>query len=169
MFRGNRMKKVLIFLVFLISGCTSNSFLDYYNDEQIPLDGIIPCDIKEIRLIETQEPEEKIKKYKKQGFVVLGFSEFEGEWEPRYRAIELAKEKKACLVILSSSLTQTEEREFTVPIPQAGYSHHSGQVGNISYSGNTASVSTAYVNQRYHVKYFNQEAVFLGKKNGYTK
>lgn len=163
------MKKSFFLCLFLCAGCSSNSFLDYYNDEQIPLESIVPCDIKDIRLIETTEPEEKIKKYEKQGFVVLGFSEFESEWEPRYRAIEFANEKKACLVILSSFVTQTEEREFTMAIPQATYSYSSGQIGGTPFSGNSTSVSTAYVNQRYKLIFFNQKAVFLGKKSGEIK
>lgn len=163
------MKKSFFLCLFLCTGCSSNSFLDYYNDEQIPLESIVPCNIKDIRLIETTEPEEKIKKYEKQGFVVLGFSEFESEWEPRYRAIEFAKEKKACLVILSSVLTKTEIREFTMPIPQTSYSYSSGKIGNIDFRGNTTSVSTSYVNQRYNASIFKQRAVFLGKKKGEMK
>lgn len=163
------MKKSFFLCLFLCTGCSSNSFLDYYNDEQIPLESIVPCNIKDIRLIETTEPEEKIKKYEKQGFVVLGFSEFESDWVPRYRAIEFAKEKKACLVILSSVLTKTEIREFTMPIPQTSYSYSSGKIGNIDFRGNTTSVSTSYVNQRYNASIFKQRAVFLGKKKGEMK
>lgn len=163
------MKKSFFLCLFLCTGCSSNSFLDYYNDEQIPLESIVPCNIKDIRLIETTELEEKIKKYEKQGFVVLGFSEFESDWIPRYRAIEFAKEKKACLVILSSVLTKTEIREFTMPIPQTSYSYSSGKIGNIDFRGNTTSVSTSYVNQRYNASIFKQRAVFLGKKKGEMK
>ena len=169
MFRENQMKKILTLFICLISGCSSNSFSDYYNDEQVSSDDIVSCDIKDIRLIETHEPKEKIKKYEKQGFVVLGFSEFESDWVPRYRAIEFAKEKKACLVILSSVLTKTEIREFTMPIPQTSYSYSSGKIGNIDFRGNTTSVSTSYVNQRYNASIFKQRAVFLGKKKGEMK
>lgn len=157
------MKKSFFLCLFLCTGCSSNSFLDYYNDEQIPLENIIPCDIKDIRLIETTEPEEKIKKYEKQGFVVLGFSEFESNYYPYFFASEAARKKKACIVILETSFERNETRTYLQAIPQYTDSYYSGAVDNVTYSGHINSISTSYVERTYSVAIFNQKAFFLGK------
>lgn len=151
------MKKYLFLCVFLIQGCSSNAFLDYYNDEQVFSENQTECETRYVRIIETSDLDSKIKKYQDKRYEIIGFSEFEDEWEPRSFAIETAKEKNACLIIIGSSLSGTQERSYLVAVPSTGYAHHSNGTSS-TYT------SYSYVNSTYYVNIYNQKAVFMAKE-----
>ncbi len=154
------MKKYLLLCIFLIQGCSSNLFLSYYNEEQASSGNQTVCEKRYVQIIETSNLDSKIKKYQDKRYEIIGFSEFEDEWEPRSFAIETAKEKNACLVIIGSSLSETQERSYLVAVPSTGYAHHSNGTSS-TYT------SYSYVNSTYYVNIYKQKAVFMAKKKGY--
>lgn len=151
------MKKYLFLCVFLIQGCSSNTFLDYYNEEQAFSANQTECEKHYVQIIETSDLKSRIKKYQDKRYEIIGFSEFEDEWEPRSFAIETVKEKNACLIIIESSLSGTQERSYLVAIPSTGYAYHSNGISS-TYT------SYSYVNSKYHVNIYKQKAVFMAKK-----
>lgn len=178
------MKKFYVFFFILfLSGCQTNNFKDYYVDENINLS---PSPLSNsddpVKVIETSILEKTLTKYKEKGYAVIGTSFFEGLWCPRAFAIELAKEKKAQIVIIESIPTKEEKINYTVAVPQTNTTYHHGNIstkGNYdgyisgygSYSGNTSSNATYtgyststswnYHERSYSVVYFFQKAFFL--------
>ena len=176
------MKKILLLLSIFISGCSVNNFSDFYNSE--PLDenefyrntGIV-------KVIETSNTLQKVDKYLKNGYIILGTSHFLGEWENRSNAVDTAKDKGASIVIIQSNFLGTEEKKYVIAVPVANTTYHSGRIntsshsyGNIgntyysgnswghgSYSGTSTQWSTEYMYGSYIVAKFEQLAVFMAK------
>ncbi len=150
------MRKYLILSLMLITACSSNAFLDFYNEELSVSKDLIKCETEHVRIVETSDLKNKVKKYKNKEYSVIGFTIFKGEWQARSLAIDAAKEKNACLVVIESSLSGTEERNYVSAIPHSGYARHSdGTSSKYTYY--------SYINGKYYVNIYEQKAVFMSK------
>ena len=166
------MAKILGLLgLLLLAGCATNGFSTYYNDEGYDITDFIALKQGEkVQLIDTMEPDKKIKEFEKQGYIVLGTSSFSSEYEPFSKAIQTAKEKGATVVILNSDVSGTQTKTNTVATPQTNTTYHHGYVNSwnspysASYSGVSTTHSTQYYSYNYNVTVFNQVAYFLAKK-----
>lgn len=163
MFRENQMKKILTLFICLISGCSSNPFLDFYNEEPHDSKKLIHCAYKNIKIFETLDLEELIKKYLDNGYIILGSSELNNEYTSIFFALTAAERLNACLIITKSSFLRNEERSYVATVPHTSYTNHSGNIGNISYSGYSSQISFSNEIYHYTVPIFNQVAVFMGK------
>jgi|GEM_PF-5826782 len=140
------MKKILFLISFLIMicGCATNQFKDNFNDEGLTLTLKKP---KEVKLIETTNLQGKVLQYADMGYVVVGSSHFEGDWEGRTKAIKWAKKVGANLVIIGSQQTGTQEHHYTLAIPQVNTTYHQGSINTTGYhSGTFNSSAYAYGN-----------------------
>ncbi len=181
----------MLFLVILLANCSSvNNFSEYYNDENLDVSKYIPLrDAEDVEVIEAMSPDEKVKEYEKKGYIVLGFSYFQGQWCPRTMAVDTAKSKGASVVIVSSRHTGDVNRTYAIPYTQRHTIYHQGTIystdyttGNISsnrgsfasfdatthsntiYSGTSSYYTTDFITNSYIISYYEQSAIFLAKK-----
>lgn len=154
-FGENYEKFQAIIILFLLSGCQTNHFKDYYVAEDIKESDYISSD-KPVKIIDTADLSKTLSKYLEKGYIIVGSSFFEEQWCPRALAVEVARSKKASLVIIESVPVKTKEINFTVAIPHT----HTAYNGYNRYSYTTYS----YQNRSYSVVYFHQKAFFLASK-----
>lgn len=157
-------------LIFLSACSTTNRYKTYYGDYGNNIDTVINKKTKLIpRLIDTFDLKGKVAQYEKKGYVVLGVSSFDGEWEARSKAIDFARSIGATVIITQSSLTGTITQQYTISVPKISTSYHSGIVyntygGNASYTGTSTTYGSQQLSRSYSLGQYEQEAVFLVKE-----
>lgn len=116
-------------------------------------------------LVDTFDIKGKVIQYEKQGYVVLGVSNFDGEWEARTKAIDFAKSIGATLVITQSNLTRRFTQNYSITVPTVNTSYHSGTIysanGYSNYSGTSRSYGSQQFNGAFTLGQYEQEAVFM--------
>lgn len=135
------MKKILIVLPVVAAvacGCATNQFKDNYNDEGL---NVLKKSHVNAKIIETTNLQERVLQYAAQGFVVLGSSHFEGEWEARMKAKKWAEKIGASLVIIGSQQTGTQEHRYTLAIPQVNTAYHQGTMNTTGFHSGTMNAS----------------------------
>lgn len=184
------MKKILIFaLCFLICGCQTNYFENFYNDEEQEIDTYIPRKYNEdVKIIDTMDLTNTLKRYEKD-YIILGTSAFNGHWCSRSLAVDVAKDKGATLVIIGTKPTGSQTQTVSVEMPRSNTIYHSGEVsknqysyGDIqtsnggwvdynsstntstSYRGETTYYTTKTIYNKIQNYYFDQVAFFMAKK-----
>ena len=128
----------------ILYGCATNQFKDNFNDEGLTVTLKNP---KQVQIIETTNLQGKVLQYADMGYVVIGSSHFEGDWEARTKAIKWAKKVGSNLVIIGSQQTGTQEHHYTLAIPQVNTTYHQGSINTTGYhSGTINSSAYAYGN-----------------------
>ena len=84
-----------------------------------------------------------------------------GKWEPRYLAVQTARQYGADIVVITSQLQSELLKNGFVPMPQTNVSVYSGNIAGQSVNGTAVGMSTGYVNQMYKEKIYKQKASFL--------
>lgn len=165
------MKLFIAFLVILLSACSStNRYKTYYGDYGNNVDVVISKKNKLTpKLIDTFDIKGKVSQYEKQGYVVLGVSSFDGEWEARSKAIDFARSLGATVIITQSNLTGNIAQQYTISVPTSNTSYHSGSVytnygSSATYTGTTTTYGSQQFSRSYTLGQYEQEAVFLVKK-----
>lgn len=157
------MKKTFILLVtVIISGCTTNQFKENYNDEGLNLLKKSP---KKVQLIETTNLQGKVLQYADKGYMVLGSSHFESEWEGRTKALSWAKKIGATLVIIGSQQVGTQEHQYTLAIPQVNTTYHQGTINTTEYNSGIVN-SSVYTSGRVGNTNFNANSYASGSYYG---
>lgn len=162
---------LVLWLIFagLLSGCGStNSFSTYYGWSGSSLtprkDAPIP------QVVETLDLQARVEWFQSSGYVVIGESSFEGDWESRTKAIDHAKDVGADLIVTESHYVGSEDREYSFSIPTSNTSYVSGSSytsnGYASYSGTVTTYGSKQVSGSYKVGRFRQKAVFLRRSDG---
>ena len=138
------MKRCLFsILALLLTGCQTNYFENFYNDEELePNEYIARHWLEDVKVVDTYDLDGTLKKYKKEGYVVLGTSAFAGQWCSRSMAVETAKEKGATLVVIGISPLGEQTSTFEIAIPVANTTFHSGTISNNSYTTGTITSNT---------------------------
>lgn len=172
--------KFFIPLLFL-SACSGNKFIEYYESlAAVSTDTFSNADVvrhtagrrnrhsnvnvlpkKQVIVTETTEYPERIK-----GYIVIGQSVFQGTWEPRYLAVQAARQYGADVVVIISKQEGELIKNGVVPMAQPNVAFYSGNVGGQSFHGSAAGVSTGYVNYQYKEKIYKQRASFLKLSKG---
>ena len=136
------MKKICLLLSFLtiFYGCATNQFKDNYNDEGLKISRHHPT---QIQIIETTDFQNKVLQYVHKGYVMIGSSHFEGEWEARMKAKKWAKKLGATLIIIGSQQTGTQDHQYVLAIPQINTTYHQGTIHTTGYQSGTMN-TTAY-------------------------
>lgn len=186
-------KFIICEIILFLTGCSSavNNFAEFYNDEVIDTSEYIKTGQEDnVLIIETTDLEKKLKEYYNKGYILLGYSHFEGRWCPRVFAIDTAKEKGASVVILSSIHLKDVQYSYSIPIQEPHTIYHQGNVytrshtsGNIGgfngvnynsttngyghFSGTSTYYTTSYVTNSVVFGYYEQIAYFLAKKNNF--
>ncbi len=171
--------KFFILLLFLCS-CSGNKFIEYYEPITAVSVDVFPkkqnvtrhsgnrrnkrseaSSKKQVAIIETTKYSERIKSFTDQGYIVIGQSVFQGTWEPRYSAVQAARQYGADIVVITSKQESELIKNGIVPMAQPNVAVYSGNVGGRSFHGSAAGVSTGYVNYQYKEKIYKQRASFL--------
>ena len=170
--------KFFILLLFLCS-CSGNKFIEYYEPVTAVSTDIFPekqvvrrsrgrgnrhsavFPEKQVVVVETTKYFERIKSFTDQGYIVIGQSVFQGTWEPRYLAVQAARQYGADIVVITSKQESELIKSGIVPMAQPNVAVYSGNVGGRSFHGSAAGVSTGYVNYQYKEKIYKQRASFL--------
>lgn len=184
------MNKILIFILsFLICGCQTNYFENFYNDEEQEIDTYIPLKYNEdIKIIDTIDLPNTLKKYEKD-YIILGTSAFNGHWCSRSLAADVAKDNGASLVVIGIKPTGSQTQTVAIEIPKPNTVYHSGTTSKNQYSygkintsnggwvnynssnssfGSYHGTSTYYTTETIYTQiqnyYFDQAAFFMAKK-----
>ena len=160
------MKSVFFIALFFLCACSDNKFSGYYEPLKIDQNDEIFTEKKTVHkkdviIIETTNYAQRIKTYTDQGYVVIGQSVFMGKWEPRYLAVQTARQYGADIVVITSQLQSELLKNGFVPMPQTNVSAYSGNIAGQSVNGTAVGMSTGYVNQMYKEKIYKQKASFL--------
>ena len=152
-------KKFILFLIFFnLCGCQTNNFIDFYEVENTNSQD---TKISTVKIIETQNYDEKIKKYTNKGYKIVGTSLFKGKWEPRYLAVEAAKKYGANIVITTSKETEQLNETYSTISPQPNVSYASGNVGGQNFNGTSVGMTAAQQLHSITHKIYEQKATFL--------
>lgn len=116
---------------------------------------------KQVAVVETTKYSERIKSFTDRGYIVIGQSVFQGTWEPRYLAVQAARQYGADVVVITSKQESELIKNGIVPTVQPNFAAYSGNVGGRSFHGSAAGVSTGYANYLYTEKIYKQRASFL--------
>ncbi len=160
-------------LPLLFLSCTNSRNLDvYYNAAPIS-----PSSYKKLpegqtaSIIETYDPVARLNAYKKQGYVVIGILNVEGERIAQGEIRDLAAEKGASAVIFASKRTGSIEKSYVVPVYDTAYVSTSGTVsgtgynsGSYRYSGNSTISMTSWESRYYTVGSYDMLYLFLAPK-----
>ena len=122
----------------ILCGCATNPWKEFYNDEGL----VVTKDPHiQVRIEETSNLRDRVAYYLSQGYVVIGSSHFESEWVPRSKALKVAQQNGATLVVVGHQPTGTRQHNYTLAIPQTHTIYHQGQIN--SYT-NTNSHTDVY-------------------------
>ncbi|GFO73342.1 hypothetical protein BJAS_P4099 [Bathymodiolus japonicus methanotrophic gill symbiont] len=158
---------ILVLITIVLSGCSKdhfrNRFDTYYgsyasNERQNIPTLVLP------KLIETNDINKKVADYKNRNYVVLGDSKFDGEWEARTKAIDLANKIGASIIIIQSKEISDISHRYSISVPTSNTSYHSGSVSTgISYTGTSTTHGSLEIQGEYTVREYRQKAVFMIK------
>lgn len=185
-------KLLALSLIILLMGCRTNQFTDFYSSENLDVADYIPRDREYVKIIDTFDLTNTLKKYLEDGYIVIGTSKFTNEWISRILAIDTAEKKGATLVIIGSKIVRSVEKRYAIPIAKANTVHHSGNISvdsyrrgnvggygganynsramsNINYSGTSTHYTTEIIGGSYYILEFEQTAYFLAKKREIIK
>ncbi len=169
------LKYIPAFILPLLSlACTDSRNLDiYYNAAPIA-----PNSYKKMpegqtaSIIETYDPVARLNAYKKQGYVVIGILNIEGERVAKSEIRDLAKKKGSSVVIFASKRTGSIEKSYVVPVYDTAYVSTSGNVrgtgynsDSYRYNANSTITMTSWESRYYTVGSYDMLYLFLAPKN----
>lgn len=157
---NREMKLRNLYLIFLLTGCQSNNFIDWYEAELTLTPRVLTK--TEVKVIETLRYQEKIKSLTDQGYVIVGTSMFKGGWEPRYLAVEAAMQYGATVVVITSKTVGRVTQNYNVTVPRENVGVYRGSNGS---HGTFIGVSAQNVSGSYSFDLLEQKATFLAKKD----
>ena len=129
----------LVFLIFLLSGCVSNGYKDFYRPYY---------DVNAINEIEKLTPDEEPKVYtsndlnkdiytlRSRNYILLGYSSFNGGYQDLENAKKHAKNIGASVVLAKSKYTNTQTSTSTLILPDNKTTYHNGTVSSNSSHSN---------------------------------
>tara|TARA_R110002072_G_C7832012_1_gene524243 strand:- start:71 stop:898 length:828 start_codon:yes stop_codon:yes gene_type:complete len=140
----------LVFLIFLLSGCVTNGYKDFYHPYY---------DVNTINEIEKLAPNEEPKVYssndfnkdiytlRSRNYILLGYSSFNGGYQDIENAKKHAKNIGATVVLAKSKYTNTQTSTSTLILPDNKTTYHNGTVNSNSshsnvYGQNVGSTSS---------------------------
>lgn len=156
---NREMKLRNLYLIFLLTGCQSNNFIDWYEAELTLTPRVLTK--TEVKVIETLRYQEKIKSLTDQGYVIVGTSMFKGGWEPRYLAVEAAMQYGATVVVITSKTVGSVTQNYNVTVPRENVGVYRGSNGS---HGTFIGVSAQNVSGSYSFDLLEQKATFLAKR-----
>ena len=153
-------------------GCaqSNNTFSSYYGGAGVS-STLSGAEVSPL-LIETGKLGASLIIYRDEGFVLIGESYFEGDWESRTKAIDHAKDIGAEVILISSEYLGDKEKTYSSSIPVNSTSYHSGAMttsdGYVNYSGTSTSSGSIKVLKSYVVGQYAQTAKFLVRQENAT-
>lgn len=144
--------KILIFTLLLLSCATKNYHSIYYKKN---------VDVQHIPQVEKlskgKDPDIYTsnnfdKDYSillSKGYILLGYSNFQGELDPKYNVIQVGREKGASVILTSNSFLGTNISTIPLLLPTSSTTYHNG-----NFSGSSQST------------YYNQYGNQIGQSNG---
>lgn len=166
-----------ILSVLLLGGCVPN----LYRDTFVPSGTVLPeggasCGVK-MRMADPDSVRQLVSQAMSEGWIVVGQSGFNGMHNPWSKAIDLAKDKNADLVILCENFTNMGERDAialdTVYVHTYEFGNvniwHRGRHRSRPYSGFTTTAVSHARPIKIPVRLYDQSAVFLKRDSGSGK
>lgn len=160
--KGDGMKKFFLMAALLLCACSSNAFLDYYEQEDDAPSAVKLTD-RDVVIIETSRFDAKIESLLKRGYVIVGRASFKNKWEPCYLAVEAAVKYGACVVVTTSDAVEKVTKTYNTAVPQANVGFYGGNVGGRNFRGTSVGLSVQNVTNAYSYDVLEQKAVFLAK------
>lgn len=174
-------KSILTFLLgititFLISGCASSGYKDFYKssynestDEYKSKNPHLEFlkNNEEPKVYTTDNFERDVYSLRTKQYIPIGQSDFNGEMEDEKAIIEQAKRVGAKIVLYGSKYTNTQTNSGVLMLPKTNYSTTNiyGNVGGTMYSGTayTQSSGTQMVPYSNTQRRYDQTGVFFVK------
>ena len=161
------MRNMLMILLagafFLFWGCASSKYVSFYSANGQADAQCAKAEMKYPRIDEILDLEE-VQSWRSKGYEVIGTSEFEGLWEPRYYAIDVARKVGATVVLVYSRYKESRYSQRTYIIPTMTYGYTYGTIGTASYTGYTTSTASVPVNVSRYDHFYTQKAFFLAQR-----
>lgn len=161
----------------LLAGCATNGFRQFYHDQTHGADFYsfhdLTANTGQPELIEGNDPQKTIHDMMENGYVMMGYSSFHGPLEDESKAVAMAKELHADVVVVYSSYANTRSGAMPIQMPttQTSYStanlHAYGSNGawaNAYGTGTTTTYGTQTTYMPYSVEVYNQDAQYFIKK-----
>jgi serine protease Do len=165
---------IALILMLFASGCAQSGYMKFYTPHLDPSakddvamlgDGELPVAHFVDDLVTATNT------WRTKGYVVLGYSSFNGPQESQHHVISQAKRVGATLVLYTSRYTDTESSTSALILPTTQTTYHSGSMftssgSNAFYSGTSTSQSTTVVPYTITQRRHGQAAVYLVKYTG---
>ena len=158
---------IVIFSIFLLTGCAPSGYSKFYNplvnkndlEKGIETNFIIPLKSNEeptvYQSIDMKEDDIKVTS---SGYVLIGYSSFNGKYEDIANAKSQARKLGAHIVLIKSNYTNTEHISGSLVLPDTKTTYNSGNInmntnynssrygylGNSNTYGNYNGYSTTY-------------------------
>jgi membrane-associated protease RseP (regulator of RpoE activity) len=171
-----RVTLILAFAAALV-GCASGYEQFYYPSPQFDARRVLPPAGSPQIFAAGSNINSDMSRLLEDGYVMIGYSSFNGPMAGPKEVIEQAKKVRADLVLVSSSFTHTVSGNITIPVYNPGQtvvSHTSGTASAYgsggyasgTYQGTTTTTlpgSTTYYSSPYNVQRFDQSASYWAR------
>ena len=170
---------ILTILLAMISGCASNNYHARYYKKNVD---ILQVPMPE-KLVAGQDPlifssknfDRDYSVLMSKGYILLGYSSFFGEMDPRYNVIQVGRDVGATIIITSNAFLGRDSSTVPLLLPTSSTTYSSGNFsGNSSnnsfsgsYSGSQTTQSSQWVPITVTKNIFKQTTVhswYLGNK-----
>jgi len=166
------MRAVGVFCLAIILCACASGYKDFYQ----PYVDRATLEAAEVRLLAPgEEPsiygtdnfERDVRILRSKGYVPIGYSSFNGQYEDTKNAVAQAKRIGATMVLTSSEYTNTQTSTTPLFIPNTQTTYHSGSAygygGSATYSGTSTTHGSTVVPITSSHRRYDQEAVYLVK------
>lgn len=158
-------KKALIFAAAGLAGCATSNYETYFRQTGAPSGPKLVGPY----LTYSSSPERLSEILNENGYRQLGYSDFQGEWEPRANAISYAQKIGADLIVFNNEYKGSKTINYAYAVPTASTSNSFGTVrGSNGVSANYAGTSTTYgsslVMGQYDISVIRQKAFYFARE-----
>jgi len=174
----------IVFLAFLLFGCTKNGYKQFYKsyvDAKTLSDVELLGKGEEPKIYGTDNFEKDIQILRSKKYIAIGHSSFNGAFENAKNAVAQAKRIGATIILTNSKFTNTQTTTRTLFLPDRKTTYNSGNASsnttynspyrgylgssstNTTYSGTSTTYGTKIVPITSEQRRYDQTAVYLVK------
>ncbi len=150
----------------LLNACMNNNYQNSYAKTDITQKDY-KISNKLPRIVELTNLNE-LKKWKSEGYCVIGTSFFYDLWTTRALAIDCAKKNGASVILVYYKFGEAKNNKITIHVPTSNTTYHQGNIsgsnGMTTYSGTSTSHSLTPLEMIFVDRYYYQYAYFLSMR-----
>ncbi len=133
---------IVIMLLVIISGCASNNYHSLYYKKnidisQVPMPEKLPAG-QDPQIFSTKNFDRDYSVLLSRGYILLGYSSFQGKMDPRYNVIQVGRDTGATIIITSNAFLGRDSSTVPLLLPTSSTTYSSGSfsgTNNSSFSG----------------------------------